>query len=240
MARRLDADVLVILDGDGQHNPEEIPVLVKGIGRGRADVIVGTRFHATQESHIPWYRNLGIQLITRLTNLGMVTKVSDAQSGFRAFSSKAIEALNINELDMGASTELLLESSANGLTIEEVPISVRYDLDGSSKNPLSHGLGILAQLFRYVENKHPLMVFSLPGAIVFISGFLQGLQILVNYESGAPAPLGLALISIVFILIGTLSIYTGMILHAISGRGLPIGSKKQSPVDGQTVVENVG
>jgi glycosyltransferase involved in cell wall biosynthesis len=218
IARREGVDMLVVLDGDGQHNPSEVPLLLEPLRCEEADVIIGSRFNGDQNQDIPLYRKAGIWLITTLTNLGMSTSLTDAQNGFRAFSRKAIQTIQLSESDMGASTEMLLKSSSLDLKIVEVPVTVRYDLDGSTRNPLTHGLGIIGQLLRYAETKHPLTVFGVPGAILFLAGFIQGLQVVVKYASGEPPSLGLGLVSLVLVFLGALSAFTGLILHALVGR----------------------
>ena len=214
IANATRAKGLVVLDGDGQHYPDDIPRLLGPLTRGEADVIIGSRFLQSNKN-VPIHRKLGIKVITKLVNLGMSTPVSDAQSGFRAFSRRAIETLSVSDKGMGASTQMLLDAAHGGLKIVEVPISVRYDVEGSSQNPFSHALGVLGQLVRYAEKKHPLLIFTLPGGILFATGFLQALLALVSYTRGAVVPLGVALISMVLILVGVLSVFTGLMLHAI-------------------------
>ncbi len=220
IAREEGVDMLVVLDGDGQHNPSELPLLLDPLRRKQADVIIGSRFNGKGDHDMPFYRKAGIWLITHLTNLGLSVDLTDAQSGFRAFSRKAIERIEVNDSDMGASTEMLLRSDSLDLRIKEVPVSVRYDLDGSSKNPVSHGLGVIGQLLRYAETEHPLIVFGVPGAVLFLTGFIQGLQVVVKYAAGEPASLGLGLVSLVLVFMGALSAFTGLILHALVGRSM--------------------
>ncbi|HEY8741887.1 MAG TPA: glycosyltransferase family 2 protein, partial [Chloroflexota bacterium] len=83
---------LVLIDGDGQHNPDEIPLLAAPVLRGEADMVVGTRFGAV-ESSIPSYRQVGQRALTGLTNVSSGVRVSDSQSGFRAFSALAIKEM---------------------------------------------------------------------------------------------------------------------------------------------------
>jgi glycosyltransferase involved in cell wall biosynthesis len=135
------ADALVVLDGDGQHDPDNIPRLLAPIFSGRADVVIGSRF-LTGKSNMPRYRKFGIHVITFLCNFGSKVKISDAQSGFRAYSRKAIGALHIREKGMGASIEIVLKLRAKGLKTREVPISCLYHFKGSSLNPVVHGVGV--------------------------------------------------------------------------------------------------
>ena len=91
-ARELNADVLVTLDGDGQHDPDEIQQLIKPILTGDAEVALGSRFMGEKgTADMPFYRKMGIKVVTKLANGSGKNGVSDAQSGFRAYGKHALE-----------------------------------------------------------------------------------------------------------------------------------------------------
>ncbi len=146
-AKANDADVLVILDGDGQHEPGEIPQLLAPILRGEADVTIGSRF-CTNEVKIPHYRKFGIRVITHLFNFGSGVKVSDSQSGFRAYSKKIFSTLPLSEKGMSISIETLEKSRRKGAIIQEVPISCFYAPTTLSLNAIRHGLGVALSVIR--------------------------------------------------------------------------------------------
>src|SRR5207249_8439301 len=139
--------------------------------KGNADVSIGSRFLNSRGSDaIPRYRRFGINVITKLTNLGTHHngKVRDAQSGFRAYSRAAIEAVDPIETNMGASTEILWEADRKGLRIVEGPIEMDNRLNRASQGPIRHGLSVIGSMVRYVEAKHALLFFSVPGSILFL------------------------------------------------------------------------
>lgn len=140
-AKRRSAHILVTLDGDGQHDPDEIPRVLAPILRGKADLVVGSRFLGSK-TNMPRYRRCGIYIITFLYNFGSRVKVSDAQSCFRAYGEKALRTLNITERGFGFSVQLLIEARQRGLTITEVPISCSYHPGCHSLNPVVHGLSV--------------------------------------------------------------------------------------------------
>ena len=184
-ARESGADILVILDGDGQHRAELIPLVAAPVVKGEADVSIGSRFLNPQTSEaVPGYRKFGIGLITKLTNLGTHhnRKVRDAQSGFRAYSRAAIEAVDPLETNMGASTEILWEADRKGLRIVEVPIVIDYHASLSVGGPVQHGLSVIGSMIRYVETKHALLVFAVPGLILFLVGLGLGFYVLDSYN----------------------------------------------------------
>lgn len=135
------AQVAVTIDGDGQHNPGEIPAVASPVLEGRADIVIGSRFLGSK-TNLPAYRRFGIKVITILYNLGSKSWISDAQSGFRAYSRKALEALRPLDRGMGISVELILEARDKDLKIHEVPISCLFHEHSSTINPVRHGLSV--------------------------------------------------------------------------------------------------
>jgi glycosyltransferase involved in cell wall biosynthesis len=141
-AKRDDADVLVTLDGDGQHDPDEIPQIMGPVLCEEADLVIGSRFICSDVKDVPRYRKFGIDVITWLYNIGSKTKVTDSQSGFRAYSRSLVEEINITETGFGFSVQTLIQARKKGFVIKEVPVSCIYHADGSTINPISHGLGV--------------------------------------------------------------------------------------------------
>lgn len=137
-AKRNQANILVTLDGDGQHNPDEIPQLLTPILDSNADLVIGSRF--LKQVDIRKYRKVGIDIITRLYNFGSKVKVADSQCCFRAHSRRMIEAANITEDGFGFSIQILIQARKKGLILKEVPTSCIYHDHGSSLNPVVHGL----------------------------------------------------------------------------------------------------
>jgi len=217
-ARESSADLLVILDGDGQHDPTAIPDVVRPVQQGMADMSIGSRFlNGQTSSRVPRFRHFGIGVLTRLTNRGSRkgAKVRDAQSGFRAYSRKAIEMLDPRDTDMGASTEIIWDANKHGLRIVEVPIDVTYDGNGSTKGALRHGLSVIGSMLVYVETKHALLAFGVPGLAILGSGFAVGLFVAQGYYSTRELAIGLALVTLMLVILGTLLLFSGIILHAV-------------------------
>lgn len=151
-AKRYDADILVTLDGDSQHNPDEIPQVLAPVLCGEVDLVVGSRFLepnvnrskpiSTHLKNVPKYRKFGIDVITWLYNFGSKVKVSDSQSCFRAHSRRLVEGINITESGFGFSIQVLVQARRKSFVIKEVPVSCIYHSEGSSLNPVVHGLGV--------------------------------------------------------------------------------------------------
>lgn len=152
IARKMDSEVLVTIDGDGQHDASDIPLVLAPIQAGQADIVIGSRF-MDNVNKVPLYRKFGINVITFLCNIGNKVKVSDAQSGFRAYSWKAIQAIgDLKDQDMAISVELLIKAHRKRLSIVEVPVSVKYHAESSTQNPIKHGLSVAFAAVQYRLN----------------------------------------------------------------------------------------
>jgi len=218
-ARENGTSVLVLIDGDGQHFPEDIPGLVSPIISGETDMVIGSRFMNGKKVDLPKYRRVG-QIVLDKATLFAVSKdkrfdLTDTQSGFRAFSRGAIETMFIDMDDFTVESEMIMDAKDSGLMITEVPISVRYDVDGSTLNPVSHGFRLLNRIISLVSEKRPLLVFGTGGAASLTLGFLAAFKVYNSFILSGELAVGFALITVMLSVIGTLSIFMGLMLNAI-------------------------
>ena len=121
-ASELDADALVLLDSDGQHETSDIPKLLAPILSGEADFAIGSRFvDGGGGTDMPAYRRLGIKVITAASNLSSELGIRDTQSGFRAFSRTALERLRFDSEGMELSLEMLEDAHEKQLKVLKFP-----------------------------------------------------------------------------------------------------------------------
>ena len=215
--RKNNAEIMVTLDGDGQHNPDQIPDLINVILKHKVDVVIGSR-SLKDDKNLPSYRKTGIKIITSTINSATNLKVTDSQSGFRAYSKEAINLIRPTESGMAVSTEILVKISNNGLSMAEVPITVSYIGDTSTEHPVTHGTHVIGSTLKYVSIKHPMYFYGLPGVLFFISGLIMGVSFLDGYlDPAAPKILyGLMLGSIISILLGSMMIITSILLFSMA------------------------
>ncbi len=138
------ADILVLMDGDGQHDPDEIPRLIEPILDRATDIVNGSRHKG--KNNAPAYRRLGQHILNGVTNAGTGQKLSDTQSGFRAFARRTFGCFSFRQNGMGIESEMLMDAAEAGARIGEVPVNVRYDVEGSTYNPVVHGVSVLCSL----------------------------------------------------------------------------------------------
>ena len=215
-AREMDADALIILDSDGQHEPSDIPKLLAPILAGDADFVIGSRFvDGGGSEDMPAYRRLGIKVITAASNLSSDLEIKDTQSGFRAFSKLAIERLRFDSEGMELSLEMLEDAHEKELTIQEVPTVIRYDVPkGSNFTALSHGFTVLAWAMVSLSQKKPLLVLGLPGFGLFAAGAAMALNAVNGISSSVDALVGPGLTAIWIGVLGLSMMATGLVLQS--------------------------
>jgi glycosyltransferase involved in cell wall biosynthesis len=213
-ARENNAEAMITIDGDGQHNPDQIPLLLNTISKHNVDVVIGSRF-LNNSIEAPGYRQRGIKIITSTANYGTDLKVSDSQSGFRAYSKNAINAIHPTEENMSISTEILFKISNKGLSLAEVPITISYDGDTSEHNPISHGVSVLSNTIKHVSIKHPLQFYGIPGLVLVCIGMILGALFLDGYINNSILLYGMMLGSVVLFLLGSILSVTAIILFSM-------------------------
>ena len=214
-ARKENAEIMITLDGDGQHKPEQIPSLVNTLTENNVDVVIGSRF-LDEKTNSPSYRKAGIKIITSASNFGTNFKVSDSQSGFRVYSKNAIDAIHPTEEGMSVSTEILLKVSNKGLSVAEVPITVSYKGETSTQKPVPQGVSVLMNTLKFISVKHPISFYGLPGIAMIIAGIVFGTQFLDEYLNNQTIFYGSLLGSVVLFLVGSIMLATGIILYTVA------------------------
>ncbi len=212
-ARENGASALVLLDGDGQHSLEDLPRLLKAIEEDAADMVIGSRF-LTIRSQIPRWRIAGQWALTSVTNVASGTRVTDSQSGYRAFSRRAIEAFSFGRSGFSVESEMQFQARQHGLRVLEVPISVHYG-EPMKRNPFLHGLSVLEGIAWLVSQNRPLAFFGIPGLVVLLAGLVMGVIVVRIYEQTMILAVGYALITVLLVITGLLSIFTGLTLYSI-------------------------
>jgi glycosyltransferase involved in cell wall biosynthesis len=215
-AGKNDCKVVITMDSDGQHDPDDIQKLVLPILNGEADIVNGSRYINGADKNTPFYRRIGQNILDSATNLNAGLKITDTQSGFRAFARHTLPAFNFKSNGLAIESEMLMDAANAGFRIKEVEIGVRYDVDCSSENPVNHGLKVLANVINDMELNRPLYYFTLPGAVLGITGLGMGLSFLQSFYHGGGLMFGPTLLMILFTLLGTFMVFTGIILHTMS------------------------
>jgi glycosyltransferase involved in cell wall biosynthesis len=212
-ARELDPDAIVVLDGDSQHLPAEMPSVLAPIVGGEADIVVGSRY-LVGRGRVPRGRSWGHRAFTFLTNVTSGVRVTDSQSGFRAFSPRALEAVILSSSGFSAESEMQFLAREHDLCMIEVPITADYR-EKAKRPVIAHGLLVLNGLLRLVGQYRPLLFFGVPGLVMLLAGLGWGAWVVKIYQSTHTLAVGYALISVLLSILGSLSLFAGIILHSI-------------------------
>jgi glycosyltransferase involved in cell wall biosynthesis len=215
-ARELDADVMVTLDADGQHDPDAVPLLVKPVLDGEADMVIGSRFlDGESEACIPGYRRNGIELITRMTKAASYSNITDAQSGYRAYNRRAISLIDPVEQGMGVSTEILLKAKEQALSAAEVPVVIKYDKNSSTQNPFVHGLNVVLSTVKYLSMRRPLLFFGVPGFVALVVSGVFWAWTLQAFAETRAIITNVAIIAIGATMVGLMLLTTALLLWVL-------------------------
>lgn len=214
-SREIGADSMVTIDGDGQHNPDEIPRLLDALDAEKADIVVGSRFIASADE-VPKHRRLGNMVLNVLT----VSGITDTQSGFRAYGKMAIQTLIPAEMGMGADSEILMDAVGRKMRIVEVPVSVSYGMGKTSThNPIFHSLDVMLSAVKLTTVRHPLVFYGIPGLALVVVGVFyayHALELFAEQQAITNITMTYELIGFALTLFGLLTFFTGIILFTIA------------------------
>lgn len=215
-------EIIVTLDSNGQHNPEEIPKLVNPIINGEADIVNGSRYISGNKKDNHPYILIGQEVLDKINNLGSKLAITDSHSGFRAFAGYTVPAFRFNCIDFGIENEMLMDAANAGLRIKEVEINIRYNANGSTNNLASHIFEVLNRIINNLEFQKHLFYFALPGVLITIVGISLGFLFFGDYLArssiivpSASYSLVPMIFTIMMILVGGFLALTGIILNSI-------------------------
>ncbi|HUV90946.1 MAG TPA: glycosyltransferase family 2 protein [Anaerolineae bacterium] len=213
--RELDPAAVVMLDGDGQHLAAEVPQVLAPILRGEADLIVGSRY-LQKGGGVPRHRIWGHWAFTTLTNLLSGRRITDSQSGFRAFSPRAIECIRFSSEGFSVESEMQFLAKQHNLRLAEVIITANY-VEKSKRPVVKHGLLVLDGVLHIIGQYRPLLFFGLGGLALLLVGLIWGGWVVIIYQRTTQLAVGYALISILLTIVGSLGLFVGIILHSVRG-----------------------
>ena len=206
-------EAIVMIDADGQHLPNELVQVVRPILEGRADIAIGSRY-LQNTSNTPPHRKAGHKLLNFITGLLSGVQVTDSQSGYRAFSPRAYQALKFSSKGFSVESEMQFLASEHNLTVLDVPITIQY-LDKEKRSAWKQGASVLNGIITLASQYRPLLFFSLPGLLSLAAGVIWGIIVINRYIVYDQLAIGYAMICVLLCLLGMTLFSTGITLHAI-------------------------
>lgn len=143
---KLDAEIIVHFDADGQMMAEEIPMMTEPIRKGEADVVLGSRFLG-KKANMPFSRRLTLAAGLIFTRLLSGIKTTDTHNGFRALSREAVKKVRITLDRMAHASEILDLVQIHKLRYVERPVTIKYTEETLKKGQSSMGMFVIAKDF---------------------------------------------------------------------------------------------
>ncbi len=221
MFQKVEADIYVMVDGDGTYPSEIVHTLLRPIRRGEADMVIGSRLHEHAMSDFRFMNRLGNRLFRFLLNRIFGVRLADVLSGYRVFRRRLVRSLPLFGGGFETEAEMTIKALDRGFSIVEVPVNLSHrPAGGSSKiKVVRDGLVILHTILTLFRDYKPLTFFGGVGLAIIILGCVPGGWAVMDYlKTGLVSRLPSAVLAVGLVLSGTISIFVGLILHTISRR----------------------
>ena len=211
-----NGDVIVTIDGDGQFLPEEIPIIMDPILKNQSDIVIGYRFD--DKTEMPTYRRIGNKMLDKISNFASDLPFRDTQSGFRAYSKKAIQMIKFTADGFGADSEILIDASRKELIISEEKITVIYNTGGktSTQHPITHSSSVISTLIELIAIRQPLRYLGVPGVILFIIGIIYSIVVIAIFNDTRYFSIPSTLIALGSVMIGIILLLMSVVLFSIN------------------------
>lgn len=207
----------ITIDGDGQHNPDDIPCVLNHLKSNSHDITLG--FRSGNTTDMPIWRKIGKRILDYATSFGNGGYITDSQNGLRAFNKKALKALypKLNGKGFSTESEQLIKAHEAGLKVSHKKTSCKYNnlKKTSTINPTSHGFSVLNYVIWLIAEQHPLLFISVPGFILVIIGLIFGIQTLTYYNSTHVFLVSYAVLVSILLIVGVIAMFMGLVLNVI-------------------------
>jgi glycosyltransferase involved in cell wall biosynthesis len=218
MFREVEADIYVMVDGDGTYPAAEVHKLIQPILLGEADMVVGSRLMHESASSFRILNRVGNQFFLRAVNLIFKVRLTDILSGYRAFSRPFVKSVPIFGGGFEVEAEMTMKALARGSRIVELPVDLKARPQGSFSKIriLQDGFLILNTILSLFRDYKPLTFFGSLGLFVVALGFVPGTIVIVEFfKTGLVPRLPSALLAVGLVLSGMLLISVGLVLHTV-------------------------
>jgi len=234
MFKQIEADIYVMVDGDGTYPADKVNELIKPVMNGEADMVVGSRLHSSSKSHFNYMNLLGNKLFIFILNFIFRVKISDLLSGYRAFSRHVVKSIPIISRGFEIETEITIKCLERNYRIFEIPVdlSPRHRESKSKIKIFRDGFLILSTILAFFRDYKPLTAFGLIGLFFVISGLIPGIIVINEFvETGFIRRIPSAILSVGLVLTGVIIFFAGLVIHTISHRFQELDYQMQHLLD---------
>ncbi len=214
---QIDADYVLMVDGDGTYRPEDADRMLEPVVSGRAEHVIGDRFADMSDGAMTRVNRVGNRLINGSFTFIHGRDLRDILSGYRAFTRESVDKLTLSSNGFGIETEMAVECVKRNVSTRVVPISYDPRPADSDTNlhPIRDGGMILLTLYRLAKTNNPLFYFGSVGLLSSIFGGFVGLYVGYRYFAMGVSHEVLALLSAFGILFGVQLIMFGVLSDLI-------------------------
>ncbi len=221
MFRQVEADIYVMVDGDGTYPAHKVWDLINPVMDNEADMVIGSRLMKKSAAGFKPLNLLGNKLFLFIMNAIFGVRITDLLSGYRAFNSLFVKSVLILSSGFEIETELTLKCLDRGYRILEVPVVLTPRTQGSESkiNIIRDGLLITDTIFSMFRHYKPLKAFGFIGLFILLCGFVPGAVVIREFiNTGLILRIPSAILAVGLVLSGLFVIFAGMILDTISKR----------------------
>ncbi len=214
----VEADIYVLVDGDGTYDAAVAPVMIRQLIENQLDMVTAVRQPVQQQAYRLGHR-LGNRLMTLLVCRVFGNRVSDVLSGYRAFSRRFVKSFPALACGFETETEFTIHALELNMPVGEVPTSYRGRTAGSRSklHTISDGLRILRTIIRLVKQERPLQTFGTTGAALLATALLLGMPVVFEFlRIGTVPRLPTALLATGLVLASSLSFVCGLVLEQVA------------------------
>jgi glycosyltransferase involved in cell wall biosynthesis len=221
MFSEIDADIYVMVDGDGTYPAERVHAIIAPIRSGLADMVVGNRL---VDFGAGSFRNLhvfGNRLVVWAVNSIFGSRLADIMSGYRAFSRRFVGQLPIVSRGFEIETEMTLQALYRDLVITEVPVKYGERPQGSFSKlrTYSDGLRVLLKIIDIFKAYRPLLFFGVVGFLLATAGLVLGVIPVVGFlQTGRVDRFPTAILATGLMVLAMLSASVGLVLDGVNHR----------------------
>lgn len=215
----IEADIYVIVDGDGTYDAASAQALINALITEHMDMVIGTRLHSSKDLFRRGHR-FGNKLLTRTVGFLFGKKIIDMLSGYRAMTRRFVKSFPALSRGFETETELTIHALSMKVPILEIetPYYERYGGTASKLSTYKDGLRILKMIIYFFKEIRPALFFTLIFAILVLFSIGFGIPLLIEYiKTGLVPRLPTAVLSASLMLLAFLSLTCGIILDSVKG-----------------------
>jgi len=210
----IDTDVVVMIDGDGTYDPNDIEMVLEPIRRGIADHVIGNRLPNFEKGAFTRLNLIGNKTFNALFRFMYGVEVHDLLTGYRALTRDLYKSVKLEKHGFEVETELTVETIAKGFRIAEVPINYYRRKGRANLHPIKDGFHIGKTIIELLVRYNPGRYLYVLGFFSLLIGFIMGLYVVVEWQRGVTHYL-MAPLTSMFVITGVNMLIFGFILSYI-------------------------